>query len=105
LTPQVRDLVAQSRILLPQNRNLAPQRVNQLANLSRENHPYLDSHFPAVCPDQSPRAPNFADTVASKTHTALGVTNPNFFARNPLIFPNPAKNKFGKVCNSQAAPS
>ena len=32
-------------ILAPQFRDLAPKRLDQLANLGRENHPNLDSHF------------------------------------------------------------
>jgi len=38
LTAKIPDL-AQCCILLPQDRDLAPKRFNQLANLSRENHP------------------------------------------------------------------
>ena len=36
-----------------QNLNLAPQRVDQVANLGSQNHPYLDSCFPTPRPEKS----------------------------------------------------
>src|SRR5260370_41528142 len=53
LTPEVRDLLAQRRVVRPQNLNLPLQRTNQVAKLGSENHPYLDSYFPARRPKQS----------------------------------------------------
>ena len=53
LTPKLRDLLAQRRVVRPQNLNLAPQRANQVAKLGSQNHPYLDSYFPAPRPKKS----------------------------------------------------
>jgi len=36
---------AQRLVLAPQLGDLAPQRLDQFANLGRENHPHLDSYF------------------------------------------------------------
>ena len=36
----------QRRVLASQIRDLAPKPLDQIANLGRENHPNLDSHFP-----------------------------------------------------------
>ena len=74
LPPNGREFVAQRRILLPQNLNLAPQRVNQLTNLRRENHPYLDSYFRPARPLQSRRRAHFPENCCSRDSPGLGAT-------------------------------
>jgi len=75
LTPKLRDLLAQRRVVRPQNLNLAPQRANQVANLGSENHPYLDSYFPTRRPKKSHGLTHSPETVANETHPSLGVTS------------------------------
>ena len=56
LPPKVGDLLAQRHILRPQNLNFALKRGNQLPDLGRENHSYLDSYFARpVSKNRSPR--------------------------------------------------
>ena len=63
LTPKVRDLLAQRRVVRPQNLNLALQRSNQIPNLGLENHPYLDSYFPTPPSQKIAPLPPFRETL------------------------------------------
>src|SRR5208337_2544547 len=81
LAPEVRDLLAQRRVLRPQNLNLALQRANQVANLGAENHPYLDSCLPTARHEKSRVFRRFLEDCCQSDSPRLG-SYPDMFPRN-----------------------
>jgi len=82
LTPKLRRLLAQSRVLHPQNFNLAPKRRNQVPNLGSKNHPYLDSYFSYPCLGKSDASIHFPEHRCPSDSPSLGVTTSLGLARS-----------------------
>src|SRR5271166_3433053 len=72
LTPKLRDLLAQRRVVRPQNLNLAPQRANQSRSSGRRILHTLTHTSPPRVPKNRTPPSLFTKTVAHETHPQLG---------------------------------